>query len=337
MGGDYRPSPAWFQGMLGADLAWSARARRWVIRRIPRGDSWVEGAASPLAAPGLDVREGDHVLAVDGRAVDADLSPSACLVHQAGRAVVLTLQRPGAAKRRVTVKTLRSEFALRYRDWVETNRARVHAETGGRVGYVHVPNMGPVGYAEFHRYYKQEFDHLGLIVDVRWNGGGHVSQLLLEKLARKRIGYGCPRWMAPESYPGEAPMGPMVALTNENAGSDGDIFSHSFKLLGLGPLIGKRTWGGVVGIWPRHALVDGTITTQAEFAHWFHDVEWGVENYGTDPDVEVEIRPQDWAAGRDPQLERAIREVEAIIRRVKPRVPDLSNKPGLAPPRLPRP
>jgi len=194
--------------------------------------------------------------------------------------------------------------------------------------------MGPHGFAEFHRYFRSEVDRDGLVIDVRWNGGGHVSQLLLQKLLRKRVGYDATRWSDPEPYPTDAPMGPLVALTNEYAGSDGDIFSHCFKLFGLGPLIGKRTWGGVVGIWPRHALVDGTITTQPEFAFWFEDVEWGVENYGTDPDIEVEILPQDHAAGRDPQLERGIDEARKLVRKLKPKVPSLGKRPSRKPPRL---
>ncbi len=167
--------------------------------------------------------------------------------------------------------------------------------------------MGPHGYAEFHRAFRNEVDRDGLIVDVRWNGGGNVSQLLLEKLVRRPISFDVARWQGPATYPADAPLGPMVAVTNEHAGSDGDIFSHAWKIYRLGPLIGKRTWGGVIGIWPRHALVDGTITTQAEFSTWFVDVGWAVENYGTDPDIEVDIAPQDFAAGRDPQLERAHR------------------------------
>jgi tricorn protease len=178
-------------------------------------------------------------------------------------------------------------------------------------------------------------DHLGLIIDVRFNGGGHVSALLLEKLRRKRIGYGKQRWGQPYSYPRSAPMGPMVALTNEYAGSDGDMFSHAFKLFGLGRLIGKRTWGGVVGIWPRHALVDGTVTTQPEFSAWFSDVGWGLENYGTDPDIDVEIRPQDYAAGKDPQLDRAVTEIMGTLKREKPGVPDLEDIPSLKAPKLP--
>jgi tricorn protease len=145
-------------------------------------------------------------------------------------------------------------------------------------------------------------------VDVRWNGGGNVSGLLLEKLARRRIGYSFTRWGLPGPYPDESPRGVLVALTNEHAGSDGDIFSHSFKLMGLGPLVGKRTWGGVVGIRFRHRLVDGTVTTQPEYSHWFKDVGWNLENYGTDPDIEVDIAPQDFVKRLDPQLERAIAE-----------------------------
>jgi tricorn protease len=341
LGGDYRPEPRWFLGLLGADLSWSKSRRQWVIQRIPQGDSWVTAASSPLAAPGLQIAEGDAILAVNGRKLSASLAPEMCLVNEAGRAVKLTVaSRPRGKKaakpRTVTVQTIGSDQMLRYRDWVETNRAHVHRASKGRVGYVHVPNMGPWGYSEFHRYFHHEVDYEGLIVDVRYNGGGHVSQLLLQKLARRRVGYGLSRWMGVESYPADAPMGPMVALTNEHAGSDGDIFSHCFKLYGLGPLIGKRTWGGVVGIWPRHSLVDGTVTTQSEFAHWFQDVGWQVENYGTDPDIEVDIRPQDWAAGRDPQMERGLKEVTRLIREMKPRIPDMGPKPQLGAPRLPK-
>ncbi|HXR65465.1 MAG TPA: S41 family peptidase, partial [Ktedonobacteraceae bacterium] len=148
----------------------------------------------------------------------------------------------------------------------------------------------------------------GLVIDVRWNSGGSVSGLLLEKLARRRLAYRFSRWHQPQPYPYESPSGPMVAITNEHAASDGDKFSHSFKLMELGPLIGTRTWGGVIGISYRHQLVDGTSTTQPTSANWFKDVGWSLENYGTDPDIEVEITPQDYVNNRDPQLERAIEE-----------------------------
>jgi tricorn protease len=160
--------------------------------------------------------------------------------------------------------------------------------------------------------------------------------LLLEKLARRRIGYDFPRWSQPEPYPAQSPTGPMVALTNEQAGSDGDIFSHAFKLYKLGPLVGKRTWGGVIGIAGRHRLADGTLTTQPEFAFFFDDVGWGVENYGTDPDIEVDVAPQDHAANRDPQLDRAIAEVLRLLEERPPAVPAFDERPVLTPPaRLP--
>jgi tricorn protease len=345
LGGDYLPSPKWMQGMLGADLELDTTGGTWRIARIPRGDSWDEKRTSPLAAPGLGIQVGDELLEIGGEAVGRDVTPYERLVHQAGREIQLTVRsrRRGTRKggrgatdgrRIVTVKTLRQEYELRYRDWVEGNRERVHRESNGRVGYVHVPNMGPIGYSEFHRYFKSEVERDGLIVDVRFNGGGHVSQLLLEKLLRRRVGYDANRWGQPEPYPTDAPAGPLVALTNEYAGSDGDIFSHCFKLFGLGPLIGVRTWGGVVGIWPRHQLVDGTITTQPEFAFWFDDVGWGVENYGTEPTIEVEIRPQDHAAGKDPQLERGLTEIARIMRRTPPHRPRFDARPRLRPGRL---
>jgi tricorn protease len=327
LGGDYRPRPNWRQGFLGADLEYNTRRKHWEIRRIPRGDSWKPSSRSPLSRPGLDLRVGDRVLAIGGEPVDARTSPYERLVNMADSNVRLTIQRRRGRRTTtdtVTVQTLGNETPLRYRDWVEENRRRVHEDSDGSVGYVHIPDMGATGFAEFHRYYGPESDRDGLIIDVRFNRGGNVSQLLLEKLLRRRIGYDMSRWSEPLPYPDAAPMGPMVALTNEYAGSDGDIFCHAFKLLGLGPLIGKRTWGGVVGIWPRAALVDGTVTTQPEFAYWFEDVGYDVENYGTDPDIEVDIRPQDYAAGLDTQLDRGLETIRSIIRKKGPLKPDFN-------------
>jgi len=349
MGGDYQPSPSYHQGFVGADLAFDRKSERWKIDRIPQGDSWDPVYASPAAAPGVNLTKGDEILAIGGEPVDKTTTPYERLVNLAGQAVELTIQGKGngtkpkkgdkktaaEAPRTVVLQTLRSEASLRYRDWVETNRARVHKESKGRVGYIHVPNMGPFGYSEFHRYFMMEAERDGLIIDVRFNGGGHVSQILLEKLLRKRIGYDVNRWGEPDSYPLDAPAGPIVALTNEYAGSDGDMFSHAFKLTGIGPLIGKRTWGGVVGIWPRHSLVDGAVTTQPEFAFWFEDVGWGIENYGTDPDIEVEIRPQDYAKGIDPQLNRGLAEVGRLLKKSPPTKPKFKDRPKLRPKKLP--
>ena len=174
-------------------------------------------------------------------------------------------------------------------------------------------------------------------MDVRYNGGGYVSQLLLEKLNRKIIGYDTIRWSKePDSYPGEAVHGPIVALTNEFAGSDGDIFSHSFKLMKIGKLIGKRTWGGVIGINGQYSLVDGTITTQPEYSFWFKDVGWGVENYGTDPDIEVDNKPQDYVKGKDPQLDKALEVVLNELKKNPVKKPKLDKRPDLSLPKLPK-
>jgi tricorn protease len=163
------------------------------------------------------------------------------------------------------------------------------------------------GWAEFHRDLYAEFGRDGLIVDLRENGGGHTSQLVVEKLARRIIGWDVSRYSEPSSYPVEAPRGPVVAIADEDAGSDGDIVTQALKSYGIATVVGTRTWGGVIGIDLKYDLVDGTRVTQPKYAFWFADVGWAVENYGVDPDVEVAIPPHDWAAGRDPQLDTAVR------------------------------
>jgi len=341
-GGDYRPGPTYIQGYLGADFTYLPDADQWKITEIYRGDAWAVGCDSPLGQPGMNIRVGDSLIAINGRRLSRSLSPAASLVNLAGEEVVLRVvseagnESEQPEERLITVKTLSSESALRYREWVENNRKHVHEVTQGRVGYVHIPDMGPPGYAEFHRSYLSEVDREGLVIDVRYNRGGHVSALLLEKLARRRIGYDTARWsQIPMPYPPESVMGPLVGLTNEYAGSDGDIFSHGFKMLKLGPLIGTRTWGGVIGIWPRHSLVDGTVTTQPEFSFWFYDVGWGVENYGTDPDIVVENRPQDYTKGIDAQLERGLVEIQRMLEENPPKLPDFKDRPNLELPKLP--
>ncbi|MBT7808756.1 peptidase [Candidatus Poribacteria bacterium] len=337
MGGDYPAGPNYPQGFLGADLGHDAEAGGYRIESIVHGDSWDEASDSPLSRPGVGVRAGDLLVAVGGQAVGEDRAPAVALVNRAGQETEITVkgQADGDEARRVTVKPLGSEYAARYREWVVANRAYVHERTERQVGYVHIPDMGGKGYAEFHRAYLAELDFSALIVDVRHNRGGHVSPLLLEKLARKRIGYDRPRYGQPMPYPGDSVMGPMVALTDENSGSDGDIFSHCFKLMGLGPLIGTRTWGGVIGISPQSAFVDGGGTTQPEYSFWFTDVGWDVENYGTDPDIEVQYRPQDYVAGVDPQMERALVEVLRLLEENPPTMPEFDRRPRLPLPTLP--
>ncbi len=342
-GGDYRPEPHYFQGFLGAEFIYDPAQDAWVITHIHQGDSWNPRAESPLRQPGINIQEGDALLAINGQRLGKTLPPGAALVNLAANEVALTVQskdQPNTetplTPRIVTVKALSSEAALRYRQWVEHNRQLVHRATDGQVGYLHIPDMMGAGYAEFHRGYLSEVDRPALIIDVRFNRGGHVSALLLEKLARRRLGYDQSRWgqlLSP--YPPDSISGPLVAITNEFAGSDGDIFSHAFKMMKLGLLIGKRTWGGVVGIEPRHSLVDGTLTTQPEYSFWFNDIGWGIENYGADPDIEVDITPQDYTAGVDPQLDRAIAEIRRELSENPPLTPDLSTRPNRSQPLLP--
>jgi tricorn protease len=305
MGGDYVEPPSYRVGRLGADLVWDPERQGWRISRILRGDPGDRERTSPLAAPGLGLAEGDVVVEIAGARAAGDLPPEAALVHRAGTQVSLGV-RTGTGARRVVVDALSDDRPLRYRDWVLANRRRVHEDSGGRIGYVHVPDMGPPGFAEFARDFGRECERDALLVDVRWNRGGHVSQLLLARLTQRRLGWRISRWGAPVPYPYQSVAGPMLALTNEMAGSDGDIFSHAWRRLGLGPLMGTRTWGGVVGISPDHLLVDRGVTTQPEYATWFEDVGYGLENHGAEPDLVVEVGPDDWARGADPQLEAAV-------------------------------
>lgn len=312
--GDHRRPPYYRQGSLAIDWTYDAPQQRYRIAHIVKGDLSDLRATSPLNSPGLHIQEGDAVLAINGQRPEPGQPPQALLVNHANQEVQLTIESVESKEvRTVTVRTLVSERQARYREWVEQNRALVHRRSEGRVGYLHIPDMGPSGFAEFHRGYLAEYNANGLVIDVRWNHGGHISALLLERLARPRLAYRFSRWRQPQAYPYESPAGPMVALTNEHASSDGDKFSHSFKLMGLGPLIGMRTWGGVIGISYYHPLVDGTRTTQPTSANWFKDVGWNLENYGTEPDIEVDITPQDYANGRDPQLERAVDECLKLI------------------------
>ena len=312
------------QGHLGADLA-RGEDGTWRIARILPSETSVAAGRSPLEAPGVAARAGDVIVAVDGRPVDAAHGPAALLVGKADQPVELTLRREGAEDRRVVVVPLDSEYTLRYHDLIRARRAKVHELSGGRLGYLQVPDMMSGGWAEYHRDMNVELNREGLIFDLRENGGGHTSQLVIEKLTRKIIGWDLARRTEPTRYPQDAPRGPMVALTDEYAGSDGDIGTNAFKRYGLGPVVGQRTWGGVVGIDGKYALVDGTPVTQPKYSFWFDNAGWGVENYGVDPDIEVAYAPHDFAAGHDPQLAEGVRlALEALER-----------TPALVPPPLP--
>lgn len=306
------------QGRLGADFAFTAAG--WEITRILAGESSDPLATSPLTRPGAAAMAGDVLLAIDGVQLSATVSPSMQLVGAAGRTVELTLRNgPGhgadaGEQRRIAVVPVTDEERLRYQEWVAANRRTVREASGGRYGYLHIPDMMANGWAQLHRDLDTETALDGLIVDVRRNRGGHTSQLVAELIGRKVTGWSMPRGERPRTYPHHAPRGPVIILADEFAGSDGDIITQVAKLRGIGPVIGTRTWGGVVGIDNRFSLADGTGVTQPRYATWFGGgVGWSVENYGVDPDIEVLYPPHAYAAGRDPQLEYGIGALREMI------------------------
>ncbi|MGW8684169.1 S41 family peptidase [Streptomyces sp. NPDC055817] len=320
-GGDRR------QGLLGADIS-RHEDGSWRIDRVLPTETSDPLAHAPLAAPGVAVRAGDAIIAVAGRPVDPVTGPGPLLVGTAGKPVELTVSPAGGGDpRHAVVVPVADEEPLRYHAWVVDRRAHVHEQSGGRLGYLHVPDMQAPGWAQIHRDLRVEVARDGLVVDVRENRGGHTSQLVVEKLARRVVGWDLPRGSRPFSYPMDAPRGPVVAVANEFSGSDGDIVNAAIKALGIGPVVGVRTWGGVIGIDSRYRLVDGTLVTQPKYATWLDGYEWGLENHGVDPDVEVVAAPQDHAAGRDPQLDEAVRIALAA----------LAENPARTAPELPEP
>jgi tricorn protease len=322
-------------GLLGADLERGPDGS-WLIRRVVPGESSDPRARSPLSAPGVQVRAGDRLLAIDGRPVTDD-GPGPLLAGVAGKPIELTVaDADGGRPRRYVVVPLADETRLRYQDWVASRRALVRERSGGRIGYLHVPDMSSEGWADFHRDLRAEMSKEALILDARNNRGGHTSQLIVEKLARRVIAWDMPRNMEPVSYPQESPRGPVVALADEYAGSDGDIVTQAIRTLALGPVVGARTWGGVIGINSAFELVDGTHITVPRFAFWMEGAGWGVENHGVDPDVEILITPDDWAAGTDTQLETAIRlAAEALAVTPAAAPPSTTDRPSRRRPALP--
>ena len=292
-------------GLLGADV--TPGPDGWRIDRVLPAESSDPHARSPLAAPGAGLVAGDLITVVDGQPVDPAVGPGPLLTGTAGKPVELTVVRASEGKpRRAVVVPLADEQRLRYQDWVNGRRSQVRELGQGRVGYLHVSDMQSRGWSDFHRDLRGQMRCEALIVDVRGNRGGNTSQLVMEKLTRRIIGWDVVRNAKPESYPEEAPRGPVIAIADEQSCSDGDIITGAIKIMQIGPVIGTRTWGGVIGIAGAHKLVDGTRMTAPKFSFWFSGLGWGVENYGVDPDVEVQISPDDWAAGRDPQLEAAV-------------------------------
>jgi tricorn protease len=295
-------------GLLGADFTREGDVYK--ISRIYRGDP-ADGVRAALEEPGVNVKEGDYILAVDHRPFEKGKSFYAALEGRAGKEIVLTVGSSAskAGSRDVVVKAMNSDKKLRYADWVRKNREYVSEKTGGKIGYVHMPDMGRDGLVAFETWFYPQLAKEGMVVDVRWNGGGFVSQLIVERLRRDLISFDRSRGGGVYTYPARVLNGPFVVVTNEHAGSDGDIFPAAVQLEKLAPVIGMRSWGGVVGIRGDKPTVDGGMLTQPEFAWWDPKQGWGLENRGVIPDIEVQNLPQDVAKGVDMQLDRAIAEV----------------------------
>lgn len=321
------------QGLLGANLV--HRDAGWTVRRILPGESSDSRARSPLAGTGI--REGAVLTHVDGRPVDPVTGPYPLLAAAGGTTVELTFSPEGEGPpRRVAVVPLVDETPLRYQDWVAKRRAVVRELSGGRCGYLHIPDMGGSGWAQFNRDVRMEMSRPALIVDVRGNAGGHISELVVEKLTRTIIGWDLTRDAQPVSYASNAPRGPVVALADEATSSDGDMITAAFKLLKLGPVVGQRTWGGVVGMTGRHRLGDGTVITVPMNAAWFDAYGWSVENRGVDPDLEALRTPLDWAEGRHAVLDDAVRLALDLLEAEPPASPPgYTDVPDRSRPKLP--
>ncbi|MEV6007440.1 S41 family peptidase [Streptomyces sp. NPDC051976] len=322
-------------GLLGADFQ-HGKDGTWSVLRILPGESSDSKARSPLAGTGI--REGFVLTHVDGRPVDPDAGPYPLLAGAGGTTVELTFTPPGrrGAPRRVAVVPLVDERPLRYQHWVAKRRSVVRHLSGGRCGYLHIPDMGGSGWAQFNRDLRMEMAYDALLVDVRGNAGGHISELVVEKLTRTILGWDLTRNAQPVSYAGSAPRGPVVAIADEATSSDGDMITAAFKLLGLGPVVGSRTWGGVVGMTGRHRLGDGTVITVPMNAAWFDAYGWSVENHGVDPDIDSLRTPLDWAEGRHGQMGVAVRTALALLEEHPAATPpDLSARPNRARPPLP--
>jgi tricorn protease len=328
-GGDYPELKPVTVGLLGVDFELDAASGRYRFRKIYPGENWDPALRSPLTEPGVGVKEGEYLLAVNGRALRAPQNPYELFVQTANETVTLTVNATPSDEgaRRVVVKPIASEFKLRELDWINTNRGKVEATTGGRVGYVYLPDMSAAGLNEFVKQFFPQIRKEGLIFDVRYNGGGFVDQLIFARLRRILAGMDAARNWESLTIPDVVFHGHMVCVTNEYAASDGDIFTYFFKKYQLGPVVGMRTWGGVRGIRGYIPLIDGGYITRPEFAVYGVDSKWLIENRGVEPDIVVDNRPDLVMKGRDPQLEKAIELVtEAIKKQPKklpPRPPDL--------------
>jgi tricorn protease len=318
-GGEVPPKARVPLGLLGAEIEKDPASGYFRIVKILRGENWDKATRSPLADIGVDAKAGDYIIAVDGRPTREMRDLYEALIYTAGKQVKLRLNgKPEEAGSRDTVVVpIDNEHALRYHEWVRGNLERVEKATGGRVGYIHIPDMGVDGLNMFVRHFYPQFRKEALIVDVRSNGGGNVSPMVIERLRREAVLVDIARNTAPSLDPGGMIPGPKVALLDEFSASDGDIFAYRFRHYRLGKLVGKRSWGGVVGVRGTLPLVDGGYLNRPEFSRYdLEGKEWVMEGHGVDPDIVVDNDPAEEYAGVDAQLEKAI---EVILDEMKNR------------------
>jgi len=335
-GGDYPDLHPVNVGLLGVDYELDAASGMYRFKKIYPGENWNPELRSPLTEPGINVREGDYLVAVNGRELRAPQDPYELFANTANETVTLTVNSTPSERgsRNLVVKPIHDEYNLRELNMVETNRRKVDAATGGKVGYIYLPDMGAPGLNAFVKQFFPQIRKQGLIIDVRYNGGGFVDELIFQRLRRVLSGMGAARNFRSSTTPPMVFYGSLVALTNHYAASDGDLFSYAFKHYRLGPLIGERTWGGVRGIRGEIPLMDGGYITRPEFAAYDLESQWIVENHGVQPDIVVENRPEQVVAGRDPQLERAI---EEVMRAIRANPKSLPPRPPALPPYPPGP
>jgi tricorn protease len=328
-GGDYPDLHPVNVGLLGVDFEADQSAGMYRFKKIYAGENWGQQNRSPLTEPGVAVKEGDYLIAVNGRPLRTPQNPYELFVNTVNENVTLTVNsKPSEdGSHTVQVKPISDENNLRELAWVESNRKKVDAASNGRIGYVYLPDMGGEGLNEFVKQYFPQIRKEGMIIDVRYNGGGFVDQLIFARLRRVLAGMGSNRNWESGTVPPVVFNGAMACVTNHYAASDGDIFSYYFKYYKLGPLIGERTWGGVRGIRGNIPLMDGGYITRPEAARYDLNSKWVIENHGVQPDIVVENRPDLVVKGQDPQLEKAIevvmKEIQANPKKLPPRPPDL--------------
>ncbi|HQG46762.1 MAG TPA: PDZ domain-containing protein, partial [bacterium] len=323
-GGDLPKTKRIKLGLLGAQISKEVASGYFRIDRILKGENWQTKDRSPLAEIGVNAAPGDYILAIDGQPTAAMPNLYAALVNKAGKQVVLRLNKTPTAtgSREVTVVPIDSEAELYYYDWVQNNIAKVDKATGGTVGYIHIPDMGTHGLNEFVKYYYPQLQKKALIIDDRGNGGGNVSPMIIERLRREITMFTFARNTIATPAPGGMQWGPKICLIDEFSASDGDLFPYQFKQLKIGKLVGKRTWGGVVGIRGSLPFLDGGSLNKPEFSRFGLDgSSWIIEGTGVEPDVEVDNDPALEYEGIDQQLDKAIELIQEELKTWKNTVP----------------